>query len=57
MFFSRSFWAAATVYIVAHPLSGANLSKSVYRLVDTTIGGVATMVMVPNRARDSDQSQ
>jgi len=41
----RPFWAVATVYIVAHPLSGAIPSKSVYRLIGTMIGGIATMVM------------
>lgn len=44
----RPFWAVATVYIVAHPLSGAISSKSVYRLLGTLIGGGATIVMVPN---------
>ncbi|AJY45099.1 FUSC family protein [Martelella endophytica] len=44
----RPFWAVATVYIVAHPISGAIVSKSVYRLIGTMIGGVATLVMVPN---------
>lgn len=44
----RPFWAVATVYIVAHPLSGAISSKSVYRLIGTLIGGVATIIMVPN---------
>ncbi|CDZ64289.1 Hypothetical protein NGAL_HAMBI2566_59790 [Neorhizobium galegae bv. orientalis] len=44
----RPFWAVATVYIVAHPLSSAISSKSVYRLIGTLIGGVATIIMVPN---------
>ncbi|MBO1040965.1 FUSC family protein [Brucella pituitosa] len=44
----RPFWAVATVYIVAHPLSGAISSKSVYRLLGTLIGGGATIIMVPN---------
>lgn len=44
----RPFWAVATVYIVAHPLSGAITSKSLYRLLGTLIGGAATIVMVPN---------
>lgn len=44
----RPFWAVATVYIVAHPLSGAISSKSVYRLLGTLIGGAATIIMVPN---------
>lgn len=44
----RPFWAVATVYIVAHPLSGAISSKSLYRLLGTLIGGAATIAMVPN---------
>lgn len=44
----RPFWAVATVYIVAHPLSGAISSKSFYRLLGTLIGGGATVLMVPN---------
>ncbi|CDN57440.1 Fusaric acid resistance protein conserved region (plasmid) [Neorhizobium galegae bv. officinalis bv. officinalis str. HAMBI 1141] len=44
----RPFWAISTVYIVAHPLSGAISSKSFYRLLGTLIGGAATIVMVPN---------
>ncbi|NLS18597.1 FUSC family protein [Rhizobium sp. P40RR-XXII] len=49
---SRPFWAVATVYIVAHPLSGAISSKSVYRLLGTLIGGAATVVLVPNLVND-----
>lgn len=44
----RPFWAVATVYIVAHPLSGAISSKSRYRLLGTLIGGGASIVLVPN---------
>ncbi|TKV70414.1 FUSC family protein [Rhizobium sp. AU243] len=44
----RPFWAVATVYIVAHPLSGAISSKSLYRMVGTVIGGAATLILVPN---------
>lgn len=44
----RPFWAVSTVYIVAHPLSGAISSKSFYRLLGTLIGGGATIIMVPN---------
>lgn len=42
------FWALTTVYVVAHPLSGASTSKAVYRLIGTAIGGSATIVFVPN---------
>ncbi|AYM83721.1 FUSC family protein [Agrobacterium tumefaciens] len=48
----RPFWAVATVYIVAHPLSGAISSKSVYRLLGTLIGGGATILMVPTLANE-----
>ncbi|SKA36943.1 FUSC family protein [Consotaella salsifontis] len=44
----RPFWAVATVYIVAHPLSGAIASKATYRLLGTIIGGIATLVLIPN---------
>ncbi|QWW71140.1 FUSC family protein [Rhizobium sp. WYJ-E13] len=44
----RPSWAVATVYIVANPLSGAVVSKSIYRLLGTLIGGAATIIMVPN---------
>jgi uncharacterized membrane protein YccC len=44
----RPFWAVSTVYIVAHPLSGAISSKSLYRLLGTLIGGAATIILVPN---------
>ncbi|WLP57413.1 FUSC family protein [Agrobacterium fabrum] len=44
----RPYWAVATVYIVAHPLSGAISSKSVFRLLGTLVGSFATLIMVPN---------
>jgi uncharacterized membrane protein YccC len=44
----RPYWAMATVYIVAHPLSGALRSKAVYRLIGTFIGAAATVALVPN---------
>jgi uncharacterized membrane protein YccC len=44
----RPYWAMATVYIVAHPLSGAVRSKGVYRLIGTLVGAAATIVLVPN---------
>lgn len=42
------YWAVGTVYIVAHPLSGASTSKAVYRLLGTAIGGAMTVIMLPN---------
>lgn len=44
----KPFWAVGTVYIIAHPLSGAITSKAIYRLLGTLIGGVMTVVLVPN---------
>lgn len=44
----RPVWAMATVYIVAHPLSGVLASKALYRVIGTIIGAVAAIVMVPN---------
>ncbi|NLS00833.1 FUSC family protein [Rhizobium sp. P38BS-XIX] len=44
----RPFWAVATVYIVANPLSGAIASKSAYRLLGTIIGAAAAVVLIPN---------
>ncbi len=41
------YWAVTTVYIVAHPLSGASTSKAVYRLVGTAVGGAMSIVLVP----------
>lgn len=42
------YWAVGAVYIVAHPLSGATTSKGIYRLIGTAIGGVVTIILVPN---------
>jgi len=44
----RPYWAMATAYIVAQPLSGAMRSKSVYRFWGTVLGGIAVLVLVPN---------
>jgi uncharacterized membrane protein YccC len=45
---TNPYWAVGTVYIVAHPLSGASTSKAVYRLLGTAIGGAMTVALVPN---------
>jgi uncharacterized membrane protein YccC len=42
------YWAMATAYIVAQPLTGATRSKALYRFFGTFIGGVAAVVMIPN---------
>ncbi|HTR17526.1 MAG TPA: FUSC family protein [Acetobacteraceae bacterium] len=44
----RPYWAMATVYIVANPLSGAIRSKAAYRLAGTLVGAAATLALVPN---------
>jgi uncharacterized membrane protein YccC len=44
----RPVWAMATVYIVAHPLSGVLASKAVYRVLGTILGAVAAVIFVPN---------
>jgi uncharacterized membrane protein YccC len=41
------YWCMATAYIVAQPLTGAMRSKALYRLVGTSVGGAAAVVMVP----------
>ncbi len=42
------YWCMATAYIVAQPLTGAMRSKALYRFCGTFIGGVASVVLVPN---------
>ena len=44
----RPVWAMATVYIVAHPLSGVLGSKAIYRVLGTVFGAIAAVVLVPN---------
>ena len=44
----RPYWAMATAYIVAQPLTGAMRSKAAYRFLGTLIGAVACIVFVPN---------
>jgi uncharacterized membrane protein YccC len=44
----RPYWAMATAYIVAQPLTGAMRSKAVYRFCGTLLGAVATLVFIPN---------
>jgi uncharacterized membrane protein YccC len=44
----RPYWAMATVYIVAQPLTGAMRSKAVYRFCGTMLGAVATIALIPN---------
>jgi uncharacterized membrane protein YccC len=44
----RPYWAMATAYIVAQPLTGAMRSKAAYRFYGTLLGAVACLVFIPN---------
>ncbi len=44
---ARPYWAVATSYVVAQPLSGAVLTKAVYRVIGTLLGAAAAVVLVP----------
>ncbi|HEY1856938.1 FUSC family protein, partial [Acidocella sp.] len=44
------YWAMATAYIVANPLTGPMRSKAVYRFIGTLAGGTAAVALVPNLA-------
>jgi uncharacterized membrane protein YccC len=44
----RPYWAMATAYIVAQPLTGAMRSKAAYRSYGTMLGAVAVLVFIPN---------
>ena len=46
----RPYWALATAYIVANPLTGALRSKAMFRLLGTLVGATMTVVLVPNLA-------
>src|ERR1700739_3953907 len=45
--FSQPQWALLTVYIVSQPLAGAVLSKALFRLLGTLLGGAAAVAFVP----------
>ncbi|MBB5374056.1 FUSC family protein [Acidocella aromatica] len=42
------YWAMATAFIVAQPLTGAMRSKAVYRGIGTLVGGTMAVILVPN---------
>jgi len=44
----RPYWAVTTVYVVSHPFAGPTLSKAVYRLLGTALGGLGAVLLVPN---------
>ncbi|WP_213774039.1 FUSC family protein [Bradyrhizobium sp. dw_78] len=43
---SEPMWAVTTVYVVSQPLAGMVLSKSMYRVLGTVIGAIASLVFV-----------
>lgn len=47
---TRPFWVIGTVYLVSQPLSGATLSRGLFRLLGTVGGAVATVLLVPRFA-------
>lgn len=44
----RPYWSLISCYIVSQPLTGALVSKGIFRLIGTLIGAVAAILMVPN---------
>lgn len=44
----RPYWAMASVYIVAHPLTGATRSKALYRVLGTLLGAAGAVAFVPS---------
>ncbi len=49
---NRPFWVIGTVYLVSQPLSGATLSRGLFRLLGTVGGAVATVALVPRFANE-----
>lgn len=47
---NRPFWVIGTVYLVSQPLSGATLSRGLFRLLGTVGGAFATVALVPRFA-------
>ncbi|MDN8643388.1 FUSC family protein [Stenotrophomonas indicatrix] len=47
---TRPFWVIGTVYLVSQPMSGATLSRGLFRLLGTIGGAVATVLLVPRFA-------
>lgn len=41
------YWAMATVYIVANPLSGATRSKAIFRVCGTLLGAIMSILIMP----------
>lgn len=49
---TRPFWAIGTVFLVSQPFSGASMSRGLFRLLGTAVGGAATVVLVPTFANE-----
>ncbi|WP_295549651.1 FUSC family protein [uncultured Stenotrophomonas sp.] len=47
---NRPFWVIGTVYLVSQPLSGATLSRGLFRLLGTVGAAFATVALVPRFA-------
>jgi uncharacterized membrane protein YccC len=45
--FSQPVWAFTTVFLVSQPLSGQVVSKALYRILGTALGGAAAVLFVP----------
>jgi uncharacterized membrane protein YccC len=45
--FSQPVWAVTTVYLVSQPLAGQVLSKALFRMLGTVLGGAAAVVFLP----------
>jgi uncharacterized membrane protein YccC len=45
--FSQPVWALSTVVFVSQPMAGQVLSKALYRLMGTVLGGAATVAFLP----------
>ena len=50
----RPYWAFLTAYIVAQPLAGAVISKALFRIIGTFVGGMAAVLMVPPLANSPE---
>lgn len=49
---TRPFWVLGTVYLVSQPLSGATVSRGLFRFLGTVGGAVATVLLVPTFANE-----
>ena len=45
--FSQPVWAFTTVFLVSQPLAGQVLSKALFRMLGTALGGAAAVIIVP----------